>query len=226
MYLGSFSVDFISPSIAGIWVSPCIPCASQKRHCGRKGRCQHHYQFFHFSFLPSRASCLHIDTLGAGKRVACLTFSMSNVRHRQTPLQNMIRRHATRTLEVHVAQLRISLCVLWRSFTLSDDTLLRTLPGPFGISGFPGGRGTIPRFRGRDDSDIFGRDELLLVRSHVPSFRLAGERKLVPPVPGFCPRPSQGFGPMAGVVVLPPLSKIDVLSLSRLNSAYYSIFSC
>ena len=142
MYLGSFSVDFISPSIAGIWVSPCIPCASQKRHCGRKGRCQHHYQFFHFSFLSSRARCLHVDTLGAGKKSGVPYILILQVRHRQTPFQNMTRRHATRTHMVRVAQLRISLWILWRSFPSSDDTLLRTLPGSFGISGVPGLGGT------------------------------------------------------------------------------------
>ena len=81
------------------------------------------------------------------------------------------------------------------------------------------------RFReGRASARPFpysGRDELLLVRSHVPPFRLADKRELVPPVPWFCPRPSQGFRPMAGRMH-PPLSKIDILSLSRLNTAYYT----
>ena len=108
----------------------------------------------------------------------------------------------------HVAQLRISLCLLWRSFTSSDNTLLRTLLGAFRACPAPrrerrsrGDRPTdgsevLPYFLGRcgrrwNAVPTAGSD-----RSVASPNGRAGAR------PSRCGRnkfrPSLGFGPVAG----------------------------
>ena len=111
---------------------------------------------------------------------------MSDVRHRQTPLP----KHDQKTRHVglaHVAQSSyLALVLLWRSFTSSGNTLLRTLLGAFRACPTPrrerrsrGDRPTVvPRFcltsLGDTARSASGPYQLVATSATLPWFRAGG----------------------------------------------------